>query len=698
VANILQTFVEHEDGKLLSEFFSFLDVDGVIDSYLAGYFEKVLEMLLRYTTGPVIQYLNDGGIPTFSQFLKHVDNYSIMQLIQRIMLPHIPFSICNDDIGGPSNKEESQCNWAFLEETCELLCIQMIESENTDVPSHISDLFITVLQLSPSNAPILGHICKKACLDRILMAAFYDNADTPNIFDPPSSRACVSLAALSVVESTLSRLCETASILTVDGGDEMVDNETIVRLRESTENLCSTIQEYFGDIAKQLECYAVDKPCGELTAQSKRPVSRLGHRGLQLVKLVESLVRLGHADLDVKLCESNVLKNTLELIFVYESNSMLHLSIQRIVLMVIESESSRSALQKYLFVESGLLKRVMEEIRKQYPSISSGDTGPVNAVSHPPSLGHFLNITQAIHHTLVNSKVSEIVNEMNDEEEQQAAAGGDESTNSDAQDASATKSEESSGGGDSDKQAEGAAETESETPTAAADTAATEAQSADENLHSTDTQHSLVTMMQDVEISADWESFVEEILRPLEMRSTLDDSEDYDDKDALAQAEMDYAMQALGIKSPSDNQEGDSASWMESDQFHFDEAHDADEDDDDEKDNRGAYADTAEEGDSSDAHNDDFAVAEENFADFTQMEEPIAAAVADAAAAPATEADSASLATFDASFDTDFTDFPTDTSENNASTEETGSSSSASGEEFFAKSTPDPFVEINEEG
>ena len=276
------------------QFFSFLDVDGVLDSYLAGYFEKVLEMLLRYNTGPIVKFINDGGIPMFSQFLKHVDNYSIMQLVQRIMLPHIPFSISADtERLCPVSETITQCNWAFFEEICELLCIQMVESTNTDIPSHISDLFITVLQLSPPEAPILSHICAKSCLDRILVAAFFDDADTPSLYEEPTPRACVSLAALSVVESILSRLCETAALFAEGAADE-IDMEAIKRVKDSTENLCVGVQDYFETIAKQLEKYVIVKPCGDMVVQSKKSVSRLGHRGLQLVKLVESLVRLGH--------------------------------------------------------------------------------------------------------------------------------------------------------------------------------------------------------------------------------------------------------------------------------------------------------------------------------------------------------------------------------------------------------------------
>lgn len=682
ISDILQTFVEHEDGKLLSEFFTFLDVDGVIDSHLAGYFEKVLEMLLRHTTGPVIQFLNDGGIPTFSQFLKHVDNYSIMQLVQRIMLPHIPFSMSTEGETSAPGREEPLCNWAYLEETCELLCIQMIESTNADIPSHISDLFITVLQLSPAEAPILGHICQKACLDRILVASFYDEADTPNLFDAPSVRACVSLAALSVVESILSRLCETAGI----PSDELIDKEAIVRLKTSTENLCAGIQGYFETIAQQLDDYATKKPCGELVGQSKESISRLGHRGLQLVKLVESLVRLGDADLDSMLCESNVLKNTLELIFVYEGNSMLHLSIQRIILMVIESDSSRESLQRYVFIETGLLRRIVGEIRKHYPVITASDgerEEALMATSHPPTLGHFLNITQAMNHTLKTLKPGEeegTADLIENDRGQEEGDLNDEVDPPTSEQGAGTSDEESSTTANDDSDGVSTVQPEDESlPTVA--------------------QNSLVTLMEDESIAGEWNLFVEEIMRPLEMRNAMEESDEYSEKDLQAQEaqiDMEYAMQALGIQNQ--RQEDENPSWMDSDQFHFDEAHDVDEDgsgdtvdvddDDDEEneddeENKIALAVVGESTASAFGNNQ-----QENFADFSDMVMPNVNVSSNSDGIPAT---------FEANFDTNFGEFPQESSEQSGDSgtgaitaKDNLEPSTDDTEDVFAK-TPDPF-------
>ena len=119
IPDILLVFVEHDNGKFLNSLISFLDADGPLDNHLAGYFEKILEMLLRQMTTPVINFLNEGGTAILEKFLKHMDSYSIMQLVQRLMLPHIPFSMTADTDPMAPTSQSDQCNWSFLDETCD---------------------------------------------------------------------------------------------------------------------------------------------------------------------------------------------------------------------------------------------------------------------------------------------------------------------------------------------------------------------------------------------------------------------------------------------------------------------------------------------------------------------------------------------------------------------------------------------------
>jgi len=335
IPEILKSLVEDADGLLLKKLFSILDSSEPLDNYLAGYFEKVLEMLLRLVTADIIRFLNSGGIELFQRFTYHIGNYSVMQIIQRLMLPHIPFSVGNTEID--KSAEESlflQCNWSYLEESCDLLCSKMLSSEN-DTPSHISDLLITVLQLSPPDSKFLSNLCQVGRLEKLIIFAFSDNRD--------ENDKCI--AALSVLESLTARLCESLSAHDYIESRTLNQDSSITALRDSVKNSVSNLvialKKHLSNMSPQLSVYATSEPEGKYFSQTKSEFVRLGIKGLQLVKFLESIVRLGDPELDEILCLSSIISHSLDMFFHFELNSLLHLSVQRIICMILEGGSHR---------------------------------------------------------------------------------------------------------------------------------------------------------------------------------------------------------------------------------------------------------------------------------------------------------------------------------------------------------------------
>jgi hypothetical protein len=108
--------------------------------------------------------------------------------------------------------------------------------------------------------------------------------------------------------------------------------------------------------------------------QSLKPVPRLGHLGLQLVKVTEALLRLGNPLIDAACLSSGLLPLCLRLFLAFEFNSVLHLSVQRILVAVLEPQpitsnannassiSVRSALQVHLLSDAGLLQVLMDRV------------------------------------------------------------------------------------------------------------------------------------------------------------------------------------------------------------------------------------------------------------------------------------------------------------------------------------------------
>ena len=358
IDEILSMLVDENKGELMDTLLSILDSEGRLDNYLAGYFEKIIEMLLRTHTGQTIEHLNQGGIDLFLRFVKHVNNYSVMQIIQRLMLPHIPFSVSqNDQEKIDCDDVAPQCNWSFLSETCEILCTKLVEdidSENS--AAHISDLLITVLQLSPPETLFISNLCSSKCLDKLFPVALRPESD--------SSSNDVSIAALTVLESLTARLCESLSSAECSGVfdghiDEHMSQKDLTK--RSLENLYGALKVYLPQIAVELTKYgsATSYSSCVFRAQDNRSYNKLGLKALQLVKFVESIIRLSNSDLDDIICSSVLLKHCVGLLFVFEVNSLLHISIQRMISMIVEGGNARRNIQRHLIAECNLISQII---------------------------------------------------------------------------------------------------------------------------------------------------------------------------------------------------------------------------------------------------------------------------------------------------------------------------------------------------
>ena len=293
----------------------------------------------------IFPFVNNGGIELLEKFLSKIDNYSIMQIIQRLMLPHIPFlmSCETDDENLLEGKESTsyQCNWSTIPEACDLLCNCMLSAKNGDVASHVSDLLITVLQLSPPDASILYHLCSGECLNSLLSAVFTIDCDHMSLDESMSTNASVSLAALAVLESLISRICEGTTSDLAEKESFSGDVENIHKVNESIVNVVSAVIPYLTVMSSQLKLYKSNSECGNIAIQTKNTIPRLGHRCLLIVKLVESLIRLGNGDIDMALLEADIVSCCIGLIFVYRLNSLLHLSVQRTLTMILENSDGR---------------------------------------------------------------------------------------------------------------------------------------------------------------------------------------------------------------------------------------------------------------------------------------------------------------------------------------------------------------------
>ena len=483
VPSVLEVLIESEDGKYFTQLLSALDLDPPLNHYLAGYLEKILDMLFRQMTIPVMSYLNKGGIALFEKFLKHIDNYSIMQIVQRLMLPHIPFSLETADVDllSPEQKENCTCDWSFLPETCGLLIDRMLSFGcHPDIPTHVSELLITAIQLSPPDAPFLSNLCEEKCLKPLVSHIWNPSygGEAPNDFIWPEEDRCVmeskSLAVSSVLDSLMSRMreaydpsyvaasdeCDSPRRRNSHGSIEGVSNPLLLaaariaegnatgelsgttdaalhsqiqqRVRENMGYICRDILPIIPKIGEMLKSHFVDTSsvlCAAQAAtvakveedkeetessemntdvperfilhQTKFPFCRLGHHGFRLVKLTESIVRLADPAVDEVLVSSGTLGACIKLMFQYELHSLLHLSVQRIAVMIIEGGESRRLAQKSILIDSGLIHYIIETFEARSGADETWN-GNVDRFANctKPIVGHVLCIAQVLVRTL----------------------------------------------------------------------------------------------------------------------------------------------------------------------------------------------------------------------------------------------------------------------------------------------------------
>lgn len=369
--------------------FSFLDHATPLDSYLSGYFENLLEVLFKNATASIMLYLNENRVILMRKFIKHISSYSIMQLVQRLMLPHIPFSADYDNFESGKDIQNLQCNWSYYNEASELLIEIMLTDTEQDATLHISDLLITVIQLSPADAPILKNLCDIRILEK-LSNSIKDFSSSPN-------SDCLlnwNASALCVFECLLSRLNESSVSLLYDGNIDEDNKELSKTVLLCIQNVTFFILDFLAGFPK--EC-VLDHSGHSFESSFFVTSEGLSQRGYFFVKLVEALARLDDRKIDDCLCGYGTIAIIIDLFFKYEKHSMLHVSVQRLLVTIISNFNSRRKIFSSTIIDSLLVDRLMAKLT------SAVDSSPA---FRSPIIGHLVVVAQAID-IVINSQEKE---------------------------------------------------------------------------------------------------------------------------------------------------------------------------------------------------------------------------------------------------------------------------------------------------
>eukprot|EP00531_Pseudo-nitzschia_arenysensis_P000473 CAMPEP_0116117554 /NCGR_PEP_ID=MMETSP0329-20121206/1633_1 /TAXON_ID=697910 /ORGANISM="Pseudo-nitzschia arenysensis, Strain B593" /LENGTH=1038 /DNA_ID=CAMNT_0003611123 /DNA_START=233 /DNA_END=3349 /DNA_ORIENTATION=- len=407
---------EDARGKpILDLFFSMLYKSeiGEIDDYRAGYFEKVLSILFRYRPKDVAQYLNEGGgkgnVALMSAMFKHLYSHSLMQIVQRLLLPQPPQpqrpevdgeekdetneceDLFNDTMEGAEMDplDSFRCNWCESEEALEMVLESLVgesgkptaniqmdgddeDERMLDLYQNASEVLITIIQNSPLTSLTMRTLTTDPNLGRLIEVA--TQVEEGSEFSRHDSRLT---CAMNVLESLILQLGGYGSVGTMiyeegQGPFENVIGEPISEEQKTTggtdkpQIIFATPETLIYHLPGMLSCLsnllaypgADDwKSPMQFSKTKEQPI--LGSSRLRIVRLLESLVLLGNNKIDSVLCDSSCLEVCLDLFWKFQWCSMLHQSVANLLVHAFEGQNSRSELQSYFIERCNLIGRLM---------------------------------------------------------------------------------------------------------------------------------------------------------------------------------------------------------------------------------------------------------------------------------------------------------------------------------------------------
>ncbi|CAM9728964.1 unnamed protein product, partial [Ectocarpus fasciculatus] len=395
----------------LRKLFSILDGEGDIDSHRAGYLEKasrrhsstrrgyrsVLTVLLKHRCGATTAFVNEGGLDLFRRMVRHLGNFSVMQVAKLLLLPKyaalqdIDATALMGDGRGVGGSEDDGgppaslwCNWSDNPEILKTLLAEFNRQpiggegvsgdaegegggggdgggeaeggqekreesgESSDMHLHLSELLLALIAQSSPESSFLQRIFSEEAVAPLVAAA--------TLTKDQGRQAEGSQAALQILAALADRLVqplppsmsplanentEMQMDLTEgfgvggigDGATEGGQGAGIaaggLRPPEFLKVDGAVLERGLSDLVPSLCAYLrghTEDP-STITAQTKQEQPRLGLLRLQVVRFLETLVRMDSAVIDQVLIRENAMATCLEMMFTYETSSMLHASV-----------------------------------------------------------------------------------------------------------------------------------------------------------------------------------------------------------------------------------------------------------------------------------------------------------------------------------------------------------------------------------
>ncbi|KAG6613372.1 putative serine/threonine-protein phosphatase 6 regulatory subunit [Phytophthora cinnamomi] len=378
ITSITETLVSSNEGKIVETLLGFLAQPTPLDPRLAGYFEKIVTMLMVRKPQEMTAQLNKNSDALLAGFARHAASFSVAELLKRLLQPYqadymddcmdfpgmsMGFPPSNswygddeDTLGGsgtPTANKDKTLSWQSEPTVVDLLLQALGDVEaDSDAHKHASEVLVDIIHCgtraqqsdpaspasssSPVSFALLEHLETKEVAEKLVALAVPAQG---------AGAACTSsmTGAISVLSALLSRATNAQYCAT----DEMPP--AVACAVERLPQICA-ILKVDGDDA------------GTIRNQRHQEVPRLGLRRLKMVGLVVLLMQSKYQKVDIALLEQHAIETCLDLFFKFESVNMLHADVESMVIGILESGSHE--LLVGLVKEARLLPRIIEAHEK----------------------------------------------------------------------------------------------------------------------------------------------------------------------------------------------------------------------------------------------------------------------------------------------------------------------------------------------
>ncbi|EGZ17600.1 hypothetical protein PHYSODRAFT_560190 [Phytophthora sojae] len=378
ITSITETIVTASDGAIVETLLGFLFQPTPLDPRLAGYFEKIVTMLMVRKPQEMTALLNKNSDALLAGFARHAASFSVAELLKRLLQPYqadymddcmdfpgmsMGFPPSNswygdddDHLGGsgtPTANKDKTLSWQSEPTVVDLLLKTLGDVEaDSDAHKHASEVLVDIIHCgtraqqsdpaspasstSPVSFALLEHLETKEVADKLVALAVPEEG---------AASSCTSsmTGAISVLSALLSRATNAQYCAT----DEMPP--AVACAVERLPQICA-ILKIDGDDA------------GTIRNQRHQEVPRLGLRRLKMVGLVVLLMQSKYQKVDIALLEQHAIEICLDLFFKFELVNMLHADVESMVIGILESGSHE--LLVGLVKEARLLPRIIEAHEK----------------------------------------------------------------------------------------------------------------------------------------------------------------------------------------------------------------------------------------------------------------------------------------------------------------------------------------------